>query len=468
MKINDYNHIYFLGIGGIGMSALARYFRSLNIQVSGYDKTPSALTSELASESCNIHFEDLGENVAQIIPDKSKTLVVLTPAIPPDHKEWNYLKLNNYSIFKRSQILGLISESHPCIGVAGTHGKTTTSTLIAHLFTQSHLGCMAFLGGISANYSSNLLLPKNISSETYLIAEADEYDRSFLTLFPKTSIITAVDADHLDIYGDHAEMKRAFVKFAGQTHQNGHIIVKKGLEITQDNFPNDQVLNRKYYTYGVNTDADFSALNIRIENGDYYFDLKTPTAVLNNLHLGIPGWHNVENATVASAAALLNGMNVDELRHGLDSFRGVKRRFEYIIKNEKNIFIDDYAHHPEEINAILKSLKSMYPSKKLSIAFQPHLYSRTRDFADGFSAALSIADEVYLLDIYPARELPIEGVHSQMLLDKITSPVKHLISKDELVAAVVQKSPELFCMLGAGDIDLLIPKIKQGLMGNGN
>lgn len=463
MKIESFEHIYFLGIGGIGMSALARYFRHAGKSVSGYDKTPTPLTDELINENCAIHFEDWGAQLAEHIPSQDKTLVVLTPAIPKDHQEWAFLQAANYTILKRSQVLGIISQAHPTIGVAGTHGKTTTSTLIAHLFKQSSLDCMAFLGGISANYSSNLLLSDSYDAQTHMVVEADEYDRSFLTLFPQTAIITAVDADHLDIYGDHAEVKRNFVKYAQQTKDSGFIILKKGLEITDNRFPNDQIMQRDYITYAVNEEADFSAQQIRIEQGEYYFDLHTPKTIIPNLHLGIPGAHNVENATAASAAALLNGMSEEELRRGLDSFRGVKRRFEYIIKRPDRIYVDDYAHHPEEIRAILGSLKKMYPNKTLTIAFQPHLYTRTRDFASGFSEALSMADAVFLLPIYPARELPIDGVNSEMLLEAITSPIKLVLSKSELVQQIEARQPELFVSLGAGDIDQLVSSFAKSL-----
>jgi UDP-N-acetylmuramate--alanine ligase len=482
MDLKNIKTAYFLGIGGIGMSAIARYFNHLGIKVMGYDKTPTALTNELINEGIDIHFDDNVEKAISYQLSTENCLVVLTPAIPSNHQEWAWFKNNGFNILKRSQVLGLISQNHQTIGVAGTHGKTTTSTLIAHILKQSSVDCNAFLGGISTNYNTNLLLTSskyevqstkliNNSSESinsnqpitsrfigttnqqFVVIEADEFDRSFLTLHPSIAIITSTDADHLDIYGEHNELKKSFLDYTNKLVSGGTLIIKKELDLIDD-------LSVNYLTYSIQTEADIYAKNIKITKGDYTFDLVYKGTEITGLQLGIPGLHNVENAVAASAACLMSGVTESELRAALLGFKGVKRRFEYIIISENQIYIDDYAHHPEELRAVISSVKNMYPENEIVVAFQPHLFTRTRDFVDGFAESLSIANEVFLLDIYPARELPIEGVTSKIIFDKITTK-KHLVSNAELLEAVKANQPKVFLTLGAGDIDLLIKPIKE-------
>jgi UDP-N-acetylmuramate--alanine ligase len=457
MDIKNIKTAYFLGIGGIGMSAIARYFNHLGIKVMGYDKTPTALTNELIKDGIDIHFEDLGDNIQHSKFNIQNLLVVLTPAIPANHQEWAWFKNNGFEILKRSQVLGLISQNYQTIGVAGTHGKTTTSSLIAHILKHSSVDCSAFLGGISTNYNTNLLLanqPINQSTNQQIVViEADEFDRSFLTLYPTIAIITSTDADHLDIYGEHNELKKSFLDYTNRLVNGGTLIIKKELDLI-----NDVTVN--YITYSIESEADVYAKNILITKGNYTFDLVYKGNEINNLHLGIPGLHNVENAVAASAACLMSGVTENELRVALLGFKGVKRRFEYVIKNDSQIYIDDYAHHPEELRAIISSVKNMFPSHEIVVAFQPHLFSRTRDFVDGFAESLSLANEVFLLDIYPARELPIEGITSKIIFDKMTCK-KHLVSGNELLEALKNNQPKVFLTLGAGDIDLLINPIKE-------
>ncbi len=457
MDIKNIKTAYFLGIGGIGMSAIARYFNHLGIKVMGYDKTPTSLTNELIKEGIDIHFEDLGDTVSNFEFNNSNLLVVLTPAIPPNHQEWAWFKNNGFTILKRSQVLGLISQNHQTIGVAGTHGKTTTSTLIAHILKQSSVDCSAFLGGISTNYNTNLLLanqPINQSTnQPIVVIEADEFDRSFLTLYPTISIITSTDADHLDIYGEHNELKKSFLDYTNRLVNGGTLIIKKELDLIND-------ITVNYITYSIESEADVYAKNIVITKGNYTFDLVYKGTEINNLQLGIPGLHNVENAVAACAACLMSGVTELELRAALLGFKGVKRRFEYVIKNDSQIYIDDYAHHPEELRAIISSVKNMFTANEIIVAFQPHLFSRTRDFVDGFAESLSLANEVFLLEIYPARELPIEGITSKIIFDKMTCK-KHLVSRNELLEAVKTNQPKVFLTLGAGDIDLLINPIKE-------
>lgn len=453
--------VYFLGIGGIGMSAIARYFNHAGIPVFGYDKTSTVLTKQLEQEGIQIHYHDDPEFVQSLQLDVQSTLVVLTPAIPKDHQEWAWLRETGFQILKRSQVLGVLSSSFRTVGVAGTHGKTTTSTMVAHLLKQSRVDCSAFLGGISSNYQSNLLLPSiDVSKDSWLVVEADEFDRSFLTLHPSVSIITSTDADHLDIYGEHSALKDSFLAYANRLVEGGSIYVKHGLDLVKE-------LKGNVFTYGLNPEADVFAFHIRINGDEHIYDLNYKGKIIQDIQLGIPGLHNIENSVAAAAVALELGVSEEELKAALKGFRGVKRRFEYVIKDKACVFIDDYAHHPEELRAILGSVKRMYPDKKLIAAFQPHLFTRTRDFADGFAETLSMADEMYLLDIYPARELPIEGVNSQMILDKMSSENKFLVSKQSLVDTIIAKQPELFVILGAGDIDTLVEPIKLGLLKGG-
>lgn len=453
LNFNNIKNIYFIGIGGIGMSAIARYFNYKNINVKGYDRTETELTKNLTIEGIIVSYLDEISEISSY--KKEETLVVYTPAIPQNHLQYNWFKQNNFTILKRSEVLGIISKEFKTVGVAGTHGKTTTSTLIAHILKQSSLNCSAFLGGISTNYQTNLLLDET-TSNNIVVVEADEFDRSFLTLHPYLSVITSNDADHLDIYGEADELKKSFIDYSNRLVNGGTLYIKQGLPI----IPNLKV---NYKTYGLNQEAFAYAYDIKIDKHLVNFSLAFGSKKITNISLGIPGLHNTENAVAASAVCLSLGITDQELKAGLASFAGVKRRFEYIIKSDNQIFIDDYAHHPEELRAIISSVKNMYPTMKLVVAFQPHLYSRTRDFVTGFAQSLSLADEVFLLDIYPARELPIEGVTSKIIFDKITAK-KHLCTKQNLVDIIKSAKPKLFCTLGAGDIDTLVQPLKNILL----
>lgn len=461
MKLSRVQNIYFLGIGGIGMSALARYFKSAGKNVSGYDKTPTDLTSDLIKEGINIHFEDNIDLIPSSIIDHrssvNNTLIIYTPAVPKDHSEYAFFKTKGYNIKKRAEVLGLITEQMHTIAVAGTHGKTTTSTLITHILKSANVDCFAFLGGIAKNYNTNLLLSEKENATA--VVEADEYDRSFLTLHPNKAVITSTDADHLDIYGDKKYMEESYSLFAKQIEKKGKLIIKAGVE---------KIVKPEvdFYTYSVKEKADYTAQNITIKNGEYIYDIHSPVENILQVKLGLPGLHNVENSLAATAIAQSEGISVENIKNALESFTGVKRRFDYQIKIEKLVFIDDYAHHPEELKACINSVKQMYPDKKITAVFQPHLYSRTRDFADGFAESLDLPDETILLDIYPARELPIEGVSSQMLLDKMKSKNKSLVSKDDLVKEIVKRKPEIILTLGAGDIDMLVQPLKEALLKN--
>lgn len=456
--IAQVQHIYFLGIGGIGMSALARYFHVQGKQVSGYDKTSTPLTQQLEQEGMAVHYQDdlnLVHEEIRNLANKAQVLVVFTPAIPKDHSEYNFFLNNGYTLLKRSKLLGNVTEQAFCIGVAGTHGKTTTSTLIAHLLRSGGIDCSAFLGGISANYNTNLLLGTGThNGKQVVVVEADEFDRSFLTLSPDIAVITSTDADHLDIYGEHEELKKSFLDYSNKLKSGGHLYIKAGLPVIPE-------LKVDYTVYSLNGTAAVNAHHVTITDAVYTFDLHINGKTISQLTLGIPGWHNVENAVVASAVVLQMGVSEEDLRKGLATFRGAKRRFEYILRKENITYIDDYAHHPEEIKAFLSSVKEMYPDKKVTAVFQPHLFSRTRDFADGFAQSLSLADELILLDIYPARELPIPGVTSQMLLDKATLKNKTLCSKAELIDLMRAKHPEVLVTIGAGDIDQLVEPLKH-------
>lgn len=436
-----YKNIYFIGIGGIGMSAIARYYNAKGFKVSGYDKTPSPLTEALESEGIEVHYED---NVSYIPEDIENTLVVYTPAIPKDMGELVYVQERGYRVIKRSRMLGEISQGQRCMAVAGTHGKTTTSTLVSHIFTASGEGCSAFLGGISKNYDSNLLISRN----DVVVAEADEFDRSFLQLFPEIAVITSMDADHLDIYGDEAHIREAFKAFASQV--SGTVIAKHGLDIG----PSDTRAQIKTYSFG-NPAADFYAE--ALENG--HFNLHYPEGVIEDCALGIPGWVNIENATAAAAIGLTYGLDPQKIKAALASFSGVKRRFDIQVRRPGCVYIDDYAHHPEEISAALSSIRNSYPQMKLTAVFQPHLYTRTRDFAPEFAQALSKADKLILLDIYPAREEPIPGVTSEIIFKDVNCPEKVLLRRSELMDYLKNEKVELLVTLGAGDIDRFVPEI---------
>jgi UDP-N-acetylmuramate--alanine ligase len=456
VKLEQYSNIYFLGIGGIGMSALARWFIKKGLRVSGYDRTATALTAELEAEGMSIHYEDGIEFIPrEVINEKEKTLVIFTPAIPKDHKEYNYLNEKGYLINKRSEVLGLISNNYKTIGVAGTHGKTTTSSMVAHLLKTAGKSMVGFLGGITTNYNSNLVMEGEIKENTIVVAEADEFDRSFLKLFPQIAIVTSADADHLDIYGDHDSLIASFKDYIRQIKKGGHLIIHESIAERLA----DDINHVTKHIYSMSR-GQFFAGNITAKSGFFEFDLHGFGKV-EHIRLGVPGFHNIENAIAASIAAFQCGVNVASIKKGLESFSGVKRRFEFILKGKRVIFVDDYAHHPTEIEAFLKSMKSMYQNRKLTVIFQPHLFSRTRDFAEGFSKSLSIADELILLDIYPARELPIPGVDSDMIFKDITISKKFRSGKNELMQKLESLDIDVLCTVGAGDIDTFIQPIKD-------
>jgi len=442
------DYAYFIGIGGIGMSAIARYYNSKGYKVCGYDKTPSELTRRLEEEGIEVHYED---NVSYIPKDKERTIVVYTPAIPADMSELQYVQNNGYKVVKRSKMLGEISAPMRCLSVAGTHGKTTTSTLLGHIMQSSGIGCNAFLGGISKNYDTNLLL----SDSNFIVAEADEFDRSFLQLYSEVAVITAMDADHLDIYNDIEHVHEAFRAFASQVSRA--LIVKKGLPISNTD------TSAKLYSYSFdNAEADFYAKNIeRDERGHFSFDLCHPRGEIKGCRCGIPGWVNVENSIAAAAAALCAGVGESAIKEAIGSFQGVKRRFDIHFNDGKRVYIDDYAHHPEELRSAISSIRGMFPDKKLSAVFQPHLYTRTRDFAEEFASALSAVDSLILLDIYPAREEPIEGVDSSIIFDKVECANKKLIVKEELMDTLRSEHPQVLVTFGAGNIDRFIEPITQ-------
>ena len=444
MNFNSIHSVYFIGIGGIGMSALARYFHANNKCVAGYDKTPTELTNSLLEHGIKVHFEDSVQHIDERFLNSENTLVVYTPAVPKNHSELEYFKANGFKVLKRSQVLGLITENTFCLAVAGTHGKTTTTSILAHLLFECNVSVTAFLGGISENYNSNLI----ISGTEVSVVEADEFDRSFLTLSPDIACITSMDADHLDIYGDASELKKSFKDFSKRVKPKGKLFVKNGLPL-------------QGITYGIEDNSNYSVQNIKIENGAYVFDVKTPKTVLKNLVFNLPGRHNLSNALIALAMAVEYGCPHQQLVKALALYKGVKRRFTYQIKTDDFIFIDDYAHHPEEINAVYQAVREMYPNKKVLAVFQPHLYSRTRDFADEFAASLSQFDELLLLDIYPARELPIEGITSEWLLSKIKSENKQLVSKAELVSKIHKSKAQILLTIGAGDIGEEVKHIKK-------
>ncbi|MBN2669698.1 MAG: UDP-N-acetylmuramate--L-alanine ligase [Bacteroidales bacterium] len=449
-----YRQIYFLGIGGIGMSALARFFNTQNYSIAGYDKVRTTLCEQLENEGMHIHYND---DVSLIPPQflrADDTLVVYTPAIPKDHTEWNYLQEQQFTILKRAQVLGLISKHYQTIAVAGTHGKTTISTMTTHLLNSSSLKANGFLGGISKNYHSNMVLS---SESKMVVTEADEFDRSFLNLFPNMALISSMDADHLDIYGEHEALQASFVSFVDQIHEQGTLVYKKGL-------PMPEKRSIQYYTYAIdNPEADFYASHIQLQNELYQFDLESPLGRFENLILGIPGIVNLENAIGASALAVLNGVKAHELREGLKTYQGVLRRFDYQIRTPKLVYIDDYAHHPEELKAFISSVRKIYPTRKLTGIFQPHLYSRTKDFAEGFAQSLSLLDQVFLMDIYPARELPIPGVSSEMIFKDIKIDDKHLTSKANLLELLKNHKFDVLLTMGAGDIDTFVKPLKTWL-----
>ena len=448
MELENINRVYLIGIGGIGMSGLARYFKKRGCDVFGYDKTQTALTSILIEEGIQISFTDELEEIPAVFNlSDLHTLIIYTPAIPKESTILNFFLNADFSLKKRSEVLGIISKGMFTIAVAGTHGKTTTSSIIAHILKDSGYDCTAFLGGIASNYNSNFLL----GNTNTLVVEADEYDRSFLTLHPDIAVVTSMDADHLDIYGDKNQLTQSFQLFASQLKEGGKLIYRKGLELENG------------ICYAANEDAEVQALNIQIKDGDFWFDFKNGSITIDDIQFGLPGLHNIENAVAAIEVSLILGISVEKIKPALANFKGVKRRFEYVVRNEKHVYIDDYAHHPEELRACIQAVKSLYPDKKLTVIFQPHLFSRTRDFADGFAEVLSSADQLILLDIYPARELPIEGVTSAMILEKIIGADKKICGKQEAIDLIRNEKPELLLTVGAGDIDTLIKSLRNSL-----
>lgn len=442
MELANIKNVYFIGIGGIGMSALARYFKFIGKNVAGYDKTPTHLTDELVAEGINIHFDDSTALIEDSFLDREHTLVVVTPAVPKHHAEWNYFLDNGFVVKKRAEVLGIITKGTFSFAVAGTHGKTTTSSILGHILYQSGVDVTAFIGGVVENYNSNLIG----SGKTVTVAEADEFDRSFLHLHPDIACVTSMDADHLDIYGDTASIEASFREFADKVEDKTKMFVVKGLPL-------------EGITVGVGS-GQFSAQNIRIEDSWYVFDVVTPTETITDIRFGLPGHHNLTNATLALAMARTYGVSGEDIKAALASFKGVRRRFSYQIKTKELVYIDDYAHHPTEINAVFQAVSELYPNKKVLAVFQPHLFSRTRDFADGFAQSLAQFENIVLLDIYPARELPIEGITSQWLLGKIENPAKKLVTKQELLTLLKETEADVIITIGAGDIGEMVPEIK--------
>jgi UDP-N-acetylmuramate--alanine ligase len=447
MNVTNLKRVYFVGIGGIGMSALARFFATQGAIVAGYDRTPTPLTHALAAEGMDVHFTD---DIALL--DKEAELVVYTPAIPKDHKELNWYRDNNYAVYKRSDALQWITESLYAVTVAGTHGKTTVSTLIAFLLRETGYGCNAFLGGISVNYNTNYWGSSNGTA----VIEADEYDRSFLKLFPDIAVLTAIDPDHLDIYGTAAEMEDAFIQYTRNIKKGGKLLLKHGLHRQADLKTPDTA------TYSLQNDAaDIYGCDIVQHDGGYNFGIKAPGWEMSNIRLNLGGMHNIENTIAAVAVTQLLGINPADVIRAVGNFQGIKRRFEYIVRNAGTVYIDDYAHHPAELAALIKSAKLLFPDRKCVVCFQPHLYSRTRDFADGFAESLDMADEVLLLEIYPARELPMEGITAATIADKMNNDAHTILSKEAVLNYVQVAKPALFITAGAGDIDKLVEPIKQ-------
>lgn len=453
MRLDDVNHVYFIGIGGIGMSAIARYFVAQGKRVTGYDKTQTVLTDHLVAEGMNIHFQD----ELSFIPSDID-LIIYTPAIPKDHKGYNHLLTSGIPMMKRSEALGLISNGKISVGIAGTHGKTTTSAMTTHVLKVGGIDLSAFLGGITADYKSNFLIGKS----EVVVLEADEYDRSFLRLSPFIASISSMDADHLDIYGDSKVMVDGFKAYAAKIRDNGFLIIKEGL---LDQFSINELMaltNRGISVFEFGTgDVQIQITNIRIEQGKYVFDYVGLEHVIKDIVMSMPGKHNIENASVAITVGILNGVTHENIKKALVEFKGIQRRFERIIDTKDLVFIDDYAHHPSELKVAIDAAKTLYPNRKLTGIFQPHLYSRTRDFVDGFAEELDKLDEVILMDIYPARELPIEGVTSERIFERMKNQNKRLVTKETLMDVLKSYQPEILMTLGAGDIDTFVPKIKE-------
>ncbi|MEN8964905.1 MAG: UDP-N-acetylmuramate--L-alanine ligase [Polaribacter sp.] len=443
MNLKSYHNIFFIGIGGIGMSAIARFFSVNGKNVAGYDKTSSQITKDLMDLGIEIHFEDAVKNIPISFLDKNKTLVIFTPAVPKAHTQLNYFIKNDFTILKRAEILGKITESTFCLAVAGTHGKTTTSAILGHIM--AHVNATSFLGGVAENYNSNLIL----GDDKVSVVEADEFDRSFLKLSPNIACVTSMDADHLDIYKNEEAITTSFAEFSNKVSDT--LIVAKGLPL-------------KGVTYAIEDKADYTAHNLQIHKGKYVFDVTTPTSIIKNISFYLPGKHNVMNALAALAMADVYGVSLEVIKERLENFKGVKRRFSYKIKTADFVLIDDYAHHPTEINAVENSIREMYPNEKVLVVFQPHLFSRTKDFVDDFASALSKFDEVLLLDIYPAREKPIAGVNSDWLLNKINTSQKKLTQKNNLVKDIKNATAKIVVMLGAGDVGVLVNTVTETLL----
>ncbi len=444
MSLKDIHNVYFIGIGGIGMSALARYFKYIEKNVAGYDKTETPLTLELAALGIDIHYKDDVAAINDLYKHTESTLVVYTPAVPDDHSEYQYFMANGFEVKKRSEVLGIITKDTFCFAVAGTHGKTTTSSILAHLLNETGTSFTAFLGGISEDFNSNFLF----KGSDYSVVEADEFDRSFLRLYPNVACVTSMDADHLDIYGSNEELTKSFNDFVGKLKPGGKLFVRNGLPL-------------KGTTYGIEDDSDYCIRNLKIEHGTYIFDLGTPETILTGVKFNKPGRHNLLNGLVAFAMAIEAGSPPYRLVEALETFKGVQRRFSYMIKEDDFIFIDDYAHHPTEINAVFEAISEMHPNKKVLAVFQPHLFSRTKDFAEEFAKSLSKFDSILLLDIYPAREKPIPGITSSWLLAKIKNPNKKLIEKTNIIQEVKVQNPDVLVTMGAGDIGLEVSRIKK-------
>lgn len=445
MNLNQIHNVFFIGIGGIGMSALARYFKTIGKQVSGYDKTPSMLTDELIASGIDIHFEDR----IDLIPKGyyiENTLVIITPAVPVTHSQWNYFLERDFEVKKRAEVLGIITKDTFCFAVAGTHGKTTTSSILGHILFESGADVTAFVGGIVENYNSNLIG----TGKTVTVVEADEFDRSFLHLHPNIACVTSMDADHLDIYGTSEEIEASFVEFANKVEDKSQLFITNELPI-------------EGVTCAVNKEAVYKAFNVRVGNGSYIFDVQTPTETIRDIAFGLPGRHNLMNALMALAMAKTFGTSSDAIAKALASFKGIRRRFSYQIKTPNLVYIDDYAHHPTEINAVHQAVRELYPGQKVLAIFQPHLFSRTKDFADDFAKSLSQFDEVVLLDIYPARELPMEGITSQWLMNKMTNEDKKLVSKEDLIPTILASDARIIVTIGAGDLGEMVPSIKKAL-----
>ena len=445
MNLNQIHNVFFIGIGGIGMSALARYFKIIGKNVSGYDKTPSMLTDELIASGIDIHFEDRIDLISKDYYVEN-TLVIITPAVPVTHSQWNYFLERDYEVKKRAEVLGIITKDTFCFAVAGTHGKTTTSSILGHILFESGVDVTAFVGGIVENYNSNLIG----TGKTVTVVEADEFDRSFLHLYPNIACVTSMDADHLDIYGTSEEIEASFVEFANKVEDKSQLFITNELPI-------------EGVTCAVNEEAAYKAFNVRVGNGNYVFDVQTPTETIRDIAFGLPGRHNLMNALMALAMAKTFGTSSEAIAKALASFKGIRRRFSYQIKTPNLVYIDDYAHHPTEINAVHQAVRELYPNQKVMAIFQPHLFSRTKDFADDFAKSLSNFDEAVLLDIYPARELPMEGITSQWLMNKMTSEDKKLVSKEDLIPTILATDARIIVTIGAGDLGEMVPSIKNAL-----